>query len=64
MLLLYHNGHESHTCLPNYDGVVDHFNELGYDVMEFMMPLIGCNEVRRRWLDPLTHARARPLTQP
>ena len=26
----YHNGHETATCSPNYDGVVDYFNELGY----------------------------------
>lgn len=43
-LVLYHNGHETADCTPNYDGVVDHFNELGYDVMELMMPLIGCNQ--------------------
>ena len=42
-LVLYHNGHETSTCVPNYDGVVDYFNELGFDVMEFMMPLLGCN---------------------
>eukprot|EP00035_Acanthoeca_spectabilis_P037152 m.43759 g.43759 ORF g.43759 m.43759 type:complete len:437 (-) comp8466_c0_seq1:2478-3788(-) len=42
-LVIYHNGHETATCTPNYDGVVDYFNELGYDVMEMMMPLIGCN---------------------
>ena len=28
------NGHETSTCSPNYDGVVDYFNRLGYDVME------------------------------
>ena len=28
-LLMYHNGHETLSCTPNYDGVVDHFNELG-----------------------------------
>ena len=43
-LLLYHNGHETATCTPNYDGVVDYFNRLGFDVMELMMPLIGCNQ--------------------
>ena len=43
-LIMYHNGHETLTCTPNYDGVVDHFNQLGYDVFELMMPLIGCNE--------------------
>eukprot|EP00041_Stephanoeca_diplocostata_P009687 m.151052 g.151052 ORF g.151052 m.151052 type:complete len:290 (-) comp17847_c0_seq1:205-1074(-) len=43
-VVLYHNGHETSTCTPNYDGVVDYFNELGYDVMELMMPLIGCNQ--------------------
>ena len=43
-LIIYHNGHESESCTPNYDGVVDHFNQLGYDVMELMMPLIGCNQ--------------------
>eukprot|EP00038_Savillea_parva_P019980 m.30019 g.30019 ORF g.30019 m.30019 type:complete len:486 (-) comp4656_c0_seq1:24-1481(-) len=42
-LIIYHNGHETSSCTPNYDGVVDYFNELGYDVMEMMMPLIGCN---------------------
>jgi hypothetical protein len=42
-LLLYHNGHETSTCSPNYDGVIDYFNEIGYDTMEFNMPLIGCN---------------------
>jgi hypothetical protein len=47
-LLIYHNGHETVVpyddpfhCTPNYDGVVDHFNRLGYDVMELDMPLIG-----------------------
>ena len=35
-LIIYHNGHETGSCIPNYDGVVDHFNELGYDVMEMM----------------------------
>lgn len=44
-LILYHNGHETQSCMPNYDGVVDYFNELGYDTMEFMMPLLGCNAV-------------------
>jgi hypothetical protein len=43
-LILYHNGHETADCTANYDGVVDYFNELGYDVMELMMPLIGCNQ--------------------
>jgi hypothetical protein len=43
-LVLYHNGHETADCTPNYDGVVDELNQLGYDVMEFMMPLIGCNQ--------------------
>jgi hypothetical protein len=43
-LLIYHNGHETATCTPNYDGVVDYYNEIGYDVMEMMMPLIGCNQ--------------------
>lgn len=42
-LILYHNGHETESCTPNYDGVVDHFNQLGYDVMELMMPMLGCN---------------------
>ena len=42
-LVIYHNGHETTTCTPNYDGVVDRLNRLGYDVMEMMMPLIGCN---------------------
>ena len=45
-LILYHNGHETEDCTPNYDGVVDYFNEVGYDVMELMMPLIGCNQAR------------------
>ena len=30
-LLIYHNGHETASCTPNYDGVVDHFNQIGYD---------------------------------
>lgn len=42
-LVLYHNGHETSACVPNYDGVADYFNQLGLDVMEFDMPLIGCN---------------------
>lgn len=29
-MILYHNGHETDTCVPNYDGIVDYFNELGY----------------------------------
>ena len=43
-IVLYHNGHETKSCEPNYDGVVDHLNQLGYDVMELMMPLLGCND--------------------
>eukprot|EP01079_Euglenida_sp_SAG-EU17-18_P005699 gene5699-5644_t len=43
-LVIYHNGHETSDCIPNYDGVVDHFNSLAYDVFEMMMPLIGCNQ--------------------
>ncbi|KOO23675.1 u2 small nuclear ribonucleoprotein a [Chrysochromulina tobinii] len=42
-VVFYHNGHETNKCTPNYDGVVDHFNQLGYDVFEFFMPLYGCN---------------------
>ncbi len=42
-LVMYHNGHETTSCMPNYDGVVDYLNEAGYDVMELMMPLLGCN---------------------
>ena len=60
-LLIYHNGHETETCTPNYDGVVDHFNEIGYDVMEMMMPLIGCNQARDpRPNNPSPHAWAEP----
>jgi hypothetical protein len=53
-LVLYHNGHETADCTPNYDGVVDDLNQLGYDVMEFMMPLLGCNQacVRARVQEP------------
>ena len=36
-------GTKTHECTPNYDGVVDYFNEIGYDVMEMFMPLYGCN---------------------
>jgi len=53
-LIMYHNGHESNSCTPNYDGVVDHFNQLGYDVMELMMPLIGCNQAYQ-YGNPLKH---------
>jgi len=42
-VVFYHNGHETNKCTPNYDGVVDHFNQLGYDVFELFMPLYGCN---------------------
>lgn len=42
-IVIYHNGHETHNCVSNYDGNVDYFNELGYDVMELFMPLFGCN---------------------
>jgi hypothetical protein len=42
-VVIYHHGHEVHSCLPNYDGVVDYLNEIGYDVMEMNMPLFGCN---------------------
>ena len=42
-VIIYHNGHETDSCTPNFDGVVDYFNELGYDVMEMFMPLYGCN---------------------
>jgi hypothetical protein len=40
-LLIYHNGHETATCTPNYDGVVDHFNQLGYGQWS-AMPRAGC----------------------
>lgn len=53
-LLIYHNGHETATCTPNYDGVVDYYNEIGYDVMEMMMPLIGCNQAYQ-YGNPHTH---------
>ena len=43
-ILIYHNGHETASCTQNYDGVVDYFNRIGYDVMELMMPLYGCNQ--------------------
>jgi len=54
-LVLYHNGHETATCTPNYDGVVDHLNQLGYDVMELMMPLLGCNDAPQ-YGSPKKHA--------
>ena len=54
-VLLYQNGHETFSCVPNYDGVVDYFNRLGYDVMELMMPLIGCNQAYQ-YGNPQKHA--------
>jgi len=42
-VVIYHNGHETNKCTPNFDGVVDYLNEAGYDVMELYMPLFGCN---------------------
>ena len=54
-LVLYHNGHETASCTPNYDGVVDYFNQLGYDTMELMMPLLGCNRVTDRFPDATSH---------
>ena len=44
-IVIYHNGHETNKCVPNFDGNVDYFNEMGYDVMELFMPLYGCNAV-------------------
>jgi len=44
-IVIYHNGHETNKCTPNFDGNVDYFNQLGYDVMEMFMPLYGCNAV-------------------
>jgi hypothetical protein len=44
-LLFYHNGHETESSASNYDGVVYYFNELGFDVAEFDMPLYGFNKV-------------------
>ena len=41
--IIYHNGHETTKCMPNYDGVVDYLNEVGFDVFELNMPLYGCN---------------------
>ena len=38
-IVLYHNGHETNKCTQNFDGNVDYFNQLGYDVMELFMPL-------------------------
>ncbi len=29
--IIYHNGHETTKCTPNYDGVVDYFNEYPAD---------------------------------
>jgi len=49
------DGHESASCTPNYDGVVDYFNEIGYDVMEMFMPLIGCNQAYQ-YGNPRRHA--------
>ena len=60
-LILYHNGHETATCTPNYDGVVDYFNRLGYDVMELMMPLIGCNQAYQ-YGNPKSHYWFQQLT--
>ena len=48
----------SHST-PNYDGVVDYFNELGYDVMEMMMPLLGCNTAPQVCRKTLTASRLR-----
>lgn len=31
-LIIWHHGHETTYCEPNFEGVVDHLNELGYDV--------------------------------
>jgi hypothetical protein len=45
ILVLMHDGHNSpcSVCSPDFDGVGDFLNELGYDVMRFNMPGIGCN---------------------
>jgi hypothetical protein len=36
---LWHRILHADRCVPNFDGNVDYFNELGYDVMELFMPL-------------------------
>lgn len=54
-LVLYHNGHETASCTPNYDGVVGWLNQLGYDAMELMMPLLGCNRATDRYPDATSH---------
>ena len=38
-VVIYHNGHETNKCTPNFDGNADYFNQIGYDVMELFMPL-------------------------
>ena len=42
-VVLYSHGHEGYTCVPNFDGMPDHLNRLGYDVMELFSALKGCN---------------------
>lgn len=54
-VVLYHNGHETTTCVPNFDGVVDFLNEIGFDVMELNMPLIGCNPAPAKYGHPTSH---------
>ncbi len=47
MLVLFHDGHDAPCtlCAPDFDGVVDTLNQLGFDVARIGMPGIGCSNV-------------------
>lgn len=55
-VIIYSHGHEIFTCVPNVDGLPDHLNRLGYDVMEVFCALKACNahpgvpKMRHSWL--------------
>eukprot|EP00659_Diplonema_papillatum_P007514 gene7514-11508_t len=44
-LVIYHNGHDQpcDTCDTDHGGVVDYFNQLGFDTINMQMPLYQCN---------------------
>jgi hypothetical protein len=44
VLMLMHEGHDDdcESCFDDYDGVVDHVNQAGFDVARFNMPGWGC----------------------
>ena len=46
-IVMYNNGHGERECIQHGNTVPQRVNDAGYDVMEFFMPLMGCNKHHR-----------------